>query len=312
MIVFPLDDENEDCGDPSPGPPDEPPTNDPDKLADWTSGFYESQQEWLTRTANLPNITDSLQLMAEKDTILFLRLDMNKNASLLLQQYSLDTTVIEVDSIIAWLDRAETYTADLQLSRNYFFRGDLTSFDALWPTLPTKYSLAGNQLDDYNELTIIFALVRPSVQAGIDMHRLPQQVTDSLDYWSRWCSEPGFLAQSLLWRNGIHRESDCSGGVGGRSQQEGPAAQELNRNGVLFRIYPNPADQAITIEPNGGSMAGVVSMFDLRGNRVVKEAWPVGTPSMRLDTSGLAPGIYFVEIRSSAGTSKREKVLLLH
>jgi hypothetical protein len=70
------------------------------------------------------------------------------------------------------------------------------------------------------------------------------------------------------------------------------------------RIYPNPFDRVSTIAfslPEDGAVE--VDVYDLLGRRVERlfgGSLPVGAHALTLDASSYAPGVYFLQLRSSA------------
>jgi len=100
----------------------------------------------------LPFISDEEERKQTQDTIYRLRLGMNREASLVLQHYALDTVEAKADSILRWLELAETFSADYHRARHYFFTGQLALFDRLWPDLPYFYELTEAGLADNQAL----------------------------------------------------------------------------------------------------------------------------------------------------------------
>ncbi|MFQ5446391.1 MAG: zinc-dependent metalloprotease [Saprospiraceae bacterium] len=271
--------------------------------------FYQTRQQWFDKKADLAYLTDSTQIQAKKDTIAFFRLEMNKDASRVLRHYELDTTVIELDTILTWLILAENYPADLRLSRHYFFTGDFDRYDTLWNQIPSKYELPDWQLDEFTELGQVYSTVRPHLESGGVLQALPQAITDSLKHWADWCSESGFLTQSLLWRNGIVAEPDCPGdGIGARAAGQKEETQEpVSRQ---LRIYPNPATDEVIIESIANFEPGRVSLFDMQGKLILVQALPSYSTRLRFSTSNLTTGIYFVEVRFTSGLIERNKLVI--
>ena len=277
-------------------PPCDMPPCDFEIFDGWQDGFNEAKSQWQAKLANLGNITDTVQLAAEQDTIRHLRSEMNALAGNLLQQYALDTNTVAVDSITAWLERTETYQTDMRLARHRFFTGDFTGFDALWTQIPVGYNLTGGDQSDYNELDSLYGLVRPHLQSGGGLNDMGQPILDSLRFWSDWCSEPGYLSRSLLRRNGIETEADCLGnGTTGRSAM---ADKETNRGGEQspLNIFPNPADGTVTIIlAKGAGSPGHIEFYNAQGHLVIREAFPKKIGRISVQTSTLPEGLYTVK-----------------
>jgi len=127
---------------------------------------------------------------------------------------------------------------------------------------------------------------------------LPESALDSLKIWGDWCSEPGFLAQSLLFRNGIFVKPDCSAGPGERSSGEGSVAARPAVQ-ATFKVYPNPANQTLNIEPVNDFDDGMLKMVDLQGRVVLVRVLLAGGGLYSVDISEVPPGIYFLHLHQS-------------
>ncbi len=289
-----------------------PPCYESIPINQWKSDFFLKRNDWQGRVNNLPYITDSLQSAAELDTIRFLRLEMNDLSSKLVQQYSLDTNGVEVDSIVAWLELAETYSTDMRLARHYFFTTDFTSFDALWAQIPIDYTLSDDRLNDYGELDSIYSLVRPHLDSGGSVFKMAQADLDSLSFWSEWCSQPGYLARSILRYNGTLVEVDClNGGVTNRSAPYGDIV--VTNQLPPLEIYPNPADETITVSLKMESKSsGTVEFYNLGGRLVLSKGYAKGAKEISIESYGIPAGFYFVKIVSSGMVLQTGKVIIHH
>ncbi|MCO6490339.1 MAG: hypothetical protein J5I98_18135 [Phaeodactylibacter sp.] len=174
---------------------------------------------------------------------------------------------LEVDTILAWLalwnfawwfqgsystglELAETYPTDYRRARHYFFTGKFSQFDNLWAAIPERYELDEAQLDDFDEIETVLDIIRPNLEeGGALLSRLPEATLDSLMYWKSDCTEPGALAQAVLWRNGRRVVPDC-GGEAARPGGEPPvSAKETERaKPSPIKLYPNPSRGTLTIE----------------------------------------------------------------
>ena len=65
----------------------------------------------------------------------------------------------------------------------------------------------------------------------------------------------------------------------------------------MFRAYPQPADEVLTIE--GVPSASDVLLFDA-GGRMVRTMRAVAQGTVRMDVEDLAPGTYLLEVRSGS------------
>lgn len=72
-----------------------------------------------------------------------------------------------------------------------------------------------------------------------------------------------------------------------------------------FSVYPNPANDVITIANAENMLVNGVKITDLKG-RVVKEAKLAGTVEAQISISDLASGMYMVTVSSDKGTATKK------
>jgi hypothetical protein len=77
-----------------------------------------------------------------------------------------------------------------------------------------------------------------------------------------------------------------------------------------FYMYPNPATNTLQISlGNGLPDQSVISIYDMSGRRCIIRTLPAATSDDELDVSGLAPGLYMVELKNS-NTILTEKLII--
>jgi hypothetical protein len=281
----------------------------PNEVGAWAQEFYTDRSERQTRNANLVYITDSLEMGAALDTIQYLKRMMDKNASLILQNLSLDTMDVETDSIVAWLIRSESYPADLRLVDHYFFTGKFEEFDTLWAAIPNKYALEDYQEGELDELELIYGAIRSHLQSGGRLDKLPQAIIDSLLFWADWCSAPGFLVHGLLWRNGIETEPDCSKGLGSRSENANKKTDTVKNGQNRFTLYPNPADQFLNIHFSTEQKDIDAIVYNLQGRMLFRRHF-ASAKSVGVSTTLLSSGIYILEVRTAGAVVGHDKFVV--
>jgi hypothetical protein len=74
-----------------------------------------------------------------------------------------------------------------------------------------------------------------------------------------------------------------------------------------FRVYPNPANEEITIKSSSVSNDATVSVFDLNGKEL--KSLKLSGMETNVDTTGLISGVYFVRV-STGNDSKTEKLII--
>ncbi|RMF23774.1 MAG: T9SS C-terminal target domain-containing protein, partial [Bacteroidetes bacterium] len=271
---FEVNDPNQNCGNP------EPPCHTPPcPISDTKERFFRNRNKWKEQLALLPNLTDSAQLQQAEDSLRILRLRMNRDGSAILMHYSLDSNAVLADSLLTYLQLLETYPTDLRLAGHHFFSGDFEAFDALWPQLPEKHELDSAALLVYQALGEVYSTLRPHLEAGGDLRRLPDSTRNHLLLHASFNDEAGLLAQSLLWGNGIRVEPDCQSAQprnAARSPQS-LASSEPPR----LRLHPNPTAGTLFVQAPQEALPARVRVHDLHGKLLLQS--PLNSPAHTLD-----------------------------
>ena len=78
-------------------------------------------------------------------------------------------------------------------------------------------------------------------------------------------------------------------------------------------LYPNPADQKITIELPGVLTQDMpMHLTDQVGREVMETTFHAGNQSQVFSTSNLSPGLYIIQLGSKAGSVARKKLIVVH
>ena len=75
-------------------------------------------------------------------------------------------------------------------------------------------------------------------------------------------------------------------------------------------LFPNPATDEVNIV--FGTNAGVpvaVTLMDVQGQQMAANLTGLGTSTVKINTSSLVPGLYFVQVKTKAGTFVRKLVI---
>jgi len=201
----------------------------------------------------------------------------------------------------------DTYDADLQLARHYFFTGDYTAADNLLQGIPTQYALSGDLLAEFNDITDILQILQPRLEAEVPLAALPETLLDSILYWSTDCSAAGALARNILYRNGIRKEADCG---------TGQKVSETTQNKVIptgnqsLKIYPNPANAEVTVELPRNISCTNITFVGLSDGRVHLNFTPAGGNPLRINIAGFSEGVYAVLARMADGSTLQAKLLI--
>jgi hypothetical protein len=234
---------------------------------------------------------------------------MNQDGKRVLLEYSLDTVIIETDSLIHWMGLIETYPLDLQLARHYFFQGDYVTFNQIMGALPTKFSLGTEQQTEVDDLQDVYDVLQPQLSTGVALYNLPETATDQLELLAPYCDEAGYLAQVVLWRNGIVVATDCLT-VGSRSFEQ-TVTVPSNEDSV-FRLTPNPSKTTVEITFVNSNEEGIVRIYNNQGQLVDSRRRSLGNSRLPITTTDYPSGIYFVEYISSHNKREFQKLIITH
>jgi hypothetical protein len=85
-----------------------------------------------------------------------------------------------------------------------------------------------------------------------------------------------------------------------------PAAFDKNK---LFSIYPNPANNRLTILSGNNSSLGSIKLSDLAGKEIVNRN--ISENKILLDVKNISNGAYFISIEKD-GNLLRRKIMVMH
>ncbi|MCB0589169.1 MAG: T9SS type A sorting domain-containing protein, partial [Phaeodactylibacter sp.] len=287
------------------------PPCDKEDIDEVKEDFHDTKALWEEQKEAYPLIEDEEEQQIALDSIIRLRRAMNQQARLILMTYSLDTAAIQTDSILAWLALAETYPTDYRLARHYFFTGEFDKHDTLWAAIPNRYGLNETQLAELDEIETVLNSIRPDLVTGIPLSRLPEAVLDSLMYWKDTCTEPGALAQAVLWRNGRRIIPDCSGEAPASRPGSGQQFSSTQAEAVSLspiKLYPNPSQGILTIELPASYAPATALVYNLQGKMLLKQSL-LGETN-RINLFDFHSGLYIVEVTPSSGKRERFKLIL--
>lgn len=91
-----------------------------------------------------------------------------------------------------------------------------------------------------------------------------------------------------------------------RSFDPHASINESNTNNVV--IYPNPTQNYIVIELKSENSFTNYSLIDISGKQLISNAELM--KKFTLDFTDFKPGIYFIQLKNSDGTSVSHKIVL--
>jgi hypothetical protein len=90
-----------------------------------------------------------------------------------------------------------------------------------------------------------------------------------------------------------------------------PATNQLPIMTILSKNYPNPFNPETTISFSVKKKEGaVLSIYNLKGQRILKERFDAGKYQYRWNAKGLASGIYFYKLSCPSANTIRKMILL--
>ncbi|MDX2278932.1 MAG: T9SS type A sorting domain-containing protein, partial [Saprospiraceae bacterium] len=264
-------------------------------IAQTKSQFYQKKQQWQSKLAVFPNITNNSQREIAGNSINTLRYELDSKGKTILLHYALDTNEIKIDSILHWLDLLDNYDADLQLAQYHFFNGNFAISDPLIQSIPTLYGLDDVMLTEFNSIISVLQTMRTSIQAGVEVDALPNSVVDALQSgWGTACNSAGALTRAVLYLNGRRSLANCDG-VQGRDL---PVVSSTNLNDL--KVFPNPANSSVTIERTENHQSLDIRIVNLAtGRNDIHATMALTQKSISLDTSNLVSGVYAVFVDNS-------------
>jgi hypothetical protein len=77
-------------------------------------------------------------------------------------------------------------------------------------------------------------------------------------------------------------------------------------NNTVFSVSPNPFSNTLKVELGAGTKEATLVVYDLVGKEVLHQQMNTGT--VDLNTSGFAPGVYLLSVRSAGGNYLRKVI----
>ena len=286
-----------------------PPCDTETELASIKTQFFQQKQAWVTKTTAFPSITDVNQRQAEANAINRLRLSLDRAGSRIILHYALDTAGLKTDSILTWLGRLDSYDADLQLARYYFFSGNYTAADNLLQAIPSTYNLDGDLLAEFEDIEAVLQALRPRLQTGVLLEALPTTLVDSIEtIWGADCSAAGALARNILYRNGLRMEAECEETAPRTSKK----IKEIPNTAITqpLKLFPNPANDELVIElPKSVACSGI-EFIGLADGCSYLHLVPADGTVLKINIASLQSGVYAVVARMADGLILRSKLLI--
>ncbi len=273
-----------------------------------TSQFYVSKATWQNSKKALINTSDSLQKAALEKQLLWSRLGMNESANFILMGYEQDTLRVQIDSILTWFKRLETFEADLLLAKHYFFEKDLAHFDAIWSDIPQKYELSSIDLIDYHEANGLYAVLRPYINETFNLYDLPKPLLEELKIWGVKCNYAGAIARLILIRSDIDITEDCKPSL----QKSVLSSNNVKSENDKVTIFPNPASNSLNIRLKENPKGYHLILMDSNGKICKSNYVASGVLEAQIFTENIPNGFYFLAIEANLEKPTFHKIIIIH
>jgi len=102
------------------------------------------------------------------------------------------------------------------------------------------------------------------------------------------------------------------GGRGGRDRSNEQNESEVHEQAFTAAVYPNPADQMLSIDFPASAGETQILLRDATGRVVAKQQVPAGAGNAQLITAALPTGLYFLEVTQNGRKVLRSKVVVGH
>lgn len=253
--------------------------------------FSQNKSKWMTQKAALRRTTQSGSYNALLDTINGLRVLLNRDGNRILKHYSLDTTGIQLDSILTWMSNIQTFQLDLRLAKHHFFSKNLQAFDAKWIQIKHSSDLSAGDWYQYLSLDTLYEYLRPLIESDVSLNTLSADQIAQLKVWAALCNERGAISKTLLWRNGIEVQPDCQDKT---SLENSLSNTNGNTGKSNLKLFPNPAQNFLAIQFSANPQALQIEVFDSQGRLALSQLAQPGTSDLVLNIETLPNGLYFL------------------
>ena len=89
-----------------------------------------------------------------------------------------------------------------------------------------------------------------------------------------------------------------------RVYQQGALSTPSIADKSNVQVYPNPVSELMTIAVDGSNLNSKANLYSITGQLL--HSFKLNETENTIDVSGLAPGIYFLEIQSERGTERQK------
>jgi hypothetical protein len=239
--------------------------------------------------------------------------------------YRVQVNVAEVSKHLAYAEaadnaafrdamaKANAYDADLALANDYIGSAEIGNYSALMNGLTAKYQLTGMVLNEFNAYRAITDMMAQHYTNGGNKYNLSTLQIEWLKGQadnSPYVRSRG-MARRILRIYGYYYPVD----YGTNAEERGMnIAQGVKPN--LFSIYPNPANNQVTIHiETGKTTPETAQVHILRGDGTLWQERLFSiteSGNVVFDVQSLPQGIYLVQVRLSTGEVETKRIAIVH
>ncbi len=212
------------------------------------------------------------------------------------------------------LNKARAYDADLELANDYIGSGETTNYHTLLNTVPSKYQLSGEALDEFISYRAVTDMLAQHYANGGSKYDLGQAQIEWLE--GEADGSPHHRARSMARR--ILRIYGYLYPVDMPEEEEERSTATMRPTShtpsSLFSVSPNPANQSVTVSLSGGaaqSESATINIWSPNGTLVDERQLATGG-SCTFDVKSLSPGIYLIQVIFESGKVQTQRVLIMH
>ncbi len=212
-----------------------------------------------------------------------------------------------------WLGYLDAYETDLALAKSYIGTGEYAQASTLLNAMPTKHTLSGSKLDEFNAYRSVLNILQAHLQVGGNKFDLPSAGIDAL---KNYAENSGFArvrgqAKAMLAMYGILYPPEAATETALRN-----AEMQSSASAQTYTLMPNPANESVWLGLKADvvkmELTGQVSLYNLQGRLLLQQTISAGDVRVNIPLAGQPNGYYFVKVRLSNGDFSTLPLVITH
>jgi hypothetical protein len=220
------------------------------------------------------------------------------------------------DSLVAFTSRLENLKSRYELASLHLYFGDCEEMDNVLSDIVNDFELNEQQALDYQNYLATFAIARDIEENNLHPGELSsEQILELEEIMEAPLTVLKGDALSLLkWNNPEYMWEEIILEPVINYQRKAKTSKVKSQDNELFRLYPNPANEFITIEYQTEELtAGKLTLLitDVSGRKLMEKPLKGGDNDELVDIRFLLPGVYTVSIISDKAVISAKKLTVL-